>query len=42
MPDSGAEHLLISESQEWNGIVRELMDRKADLAVAPMTINFAR
>ena len=30
------------ESQEWNGIVRELMDRKADLAVAPMTINFAR
>ena len=30
------------ESQEWNGIVRELMDRKAALAVAPMTINFAR
>ena len=28
--------------QEWNGIVRELLDRKADIAVAPMTINFAR
>ena len=30
------------ETKEWNGIVRELMDRKADIAVAPMTINFAR
>lgn len=26
----------------WNGMVRELVDKKADLAVAPMTINFAR
>ena len=30
------------ETKEWNGIVRELIDRKADIAVAPMTINFAR
>ena len=28
--------------KEWNGIVRELIDRKADIAVASMTINFAR
>ncbi|GBP90061.1 Glutamate receptor ionotropic, kainate 2 [Eumeta japonica] len=27
---------------EWNGIVRELLDGKADLAVASMTINYAR
>ncbi|GLV33798.1 uncharacterized protein CBL_11315 [Carabus blaptoides fortunei] len=26
----------------WNGIVRELMEKKADLAVASMTINYAR
>ncbi|XP_049883577.1 glutamate receptor ionotropic, kainate 2 [Pectinophora gossypiella] len=26
----------------WNGIVRELVDRKADIAVASMTINYAR
>ncbi|XP_036334925.1 glutamate receptor ionotropic, kainate 2-like isoform X1 [Rhagoletis pomonella] len=26
----------------WNGIVRELMERRADLAVASMTINYAR
>ena len=30
------------QTKEWNGIVRELIDRKADIAVAPMTINFAR
>ncbi|XP_041988806.1 glutamate receptor ionotropic, kainate 2-like isoform X2 [Aricia agestis] len=30
------------DSGEWNGIVRELMDRKADIAVASMTINYAR
>ena len=30
------------QTEEWNGIVRELIDRKADIAVAPMTINFAR
>ncbi|CAO1328702.1 unnamed protein product [Diamesa hyperborea] len=31
-----------TETKEWNGIVRELMDNKADLAVASMTINYAR
>ncbi|XP_039304951.1 glutamate receptor ionotropic, kainate 2 isoform X4 [Solenopsis invicta] len=30
------------ETKEWNGIVRELMDKRADLAVASMTINYAR
>ncbi|XP_059470903.1 glutamate receptor ionotropic, kainate 2-like isoform X1 [Neocloeon triangulifer] len=30
------------ESGEWNGIVRQLMDKKADLAVGSMTINYAR
>ncbi|KAK7867305.1 hypothetical protein R5R35_002127 [Gryllus longicercus] len=29
-------------TKEWNGIVRELMDKRADLAVASMTINYAR
>ena len=28
--------------KEWNGIVRELIERKADIAVGSMTINFAR
>ncbi|KAL1436209.1 hypothetical protein MTO96_010946 [Rhipicephalus appendiculatus] len=27
---------------EWNGMVREIIDKNADLAVAPMTINYAR
>ncbi|XP_062609796.1 glutamate receptor ionotropic, kainate 2-like isoform X2 [Saccostrea cucullata] len=27
---------------EWNGIVRELIDRKADLAVAALTISYLR
>nr|XP_053636465.1 glutamate receptor ionotropic, kainate 2-like isoform X4 [Cherax quadricarinatus] len=27
---------------EWNGIVRELQDNKADLAIGSMTINYAR
>jgi len=27
---------------EWNGLVRELMERNADIAVGAMTINFAR
>ena len=31
-----------SETGEWNGIVRQLMDRRADIAVASMTINYAR
>ncbi|XP_050676373.1 glutamate receptor ionotropic, kainate 2 [Leptidea sinapis] len=30
------------ETGQWNGIVRELIDRKADIAVASMTINYAR
>ncbi|KAG5331039.1 GRIK1 protein, partial [Acromyrmex charruanus] len=30
------------ETKKWNGIVRELMDKRADLAVASMTINYAR
>lgn len=29
-------------SGEWNGMVREIIDKNADLAVAPMTINYAR
>ncbi|XP_018321002.1 glutamate receptor ionotropic, kainate 2-like isoform X6 [Agrilus planipennis] len=30
------------ETGEWNGIVRQLMEKKADLAVGSMTINYAR
>ncbi|XP_048260762.1 glutamate receptor ionotropic, kainate 2-like isoform X5 [Bombus affinis] len=30
------------ETGEWNGIVRQLIDKKADLAVGSMTINYAR
>ncbi|XP_017493316.1 PREDICTED: glutamate receptor ionotropic, kainate 2 isoform X1 [Rhagoletis zephyria] len=30
------------DTNTWNGIVRELMERRADLAVASMTINYAR
>ncbi|XP_026824095.1 glutamate receptor ionotropic, kainate 2 isoform X3 [Ooceraea biroi] len=30
------------ETGEWNGMVRQLMDKKADLAVGSMTINYAR
>ncbi|XP_065161284.1 glutamate receptor ionotropic, kainate 2 isoform X2 [Atheta coriaria] len=30
------------ETKQWNGIVRELMEKRADLAVASMTINYAR
>ncbi|XP_037956642.1 glutamate receptor ionotropic, kainate 2 isoform X3 [Teleopsis dalmanni] len=30
------------ETNTWNGIVRELMESRADLAVASMTINYAR
>ncbi|XP_049948224.1 glutamate receptor ionotropic, kainate 2 [Schistocerca serialis cubense] len=30
------------DTREWNGIVRELMEKRADLAVASMTINYAR
>ncbi|XP_022689054.1 glutamate receptor ionotropic, kainate 2-like [Varroa jacobsoni] len=31
-----------TSTQEWNGMVREIIEKNADLAVAPMTINFAR
>lgn len=27
---------------QWNGLVKELMDGKADIAVGAMTINYAR
>ena len=30
------------DTGDWNGIVRQLLDRRADLAVASMTINHAR
>ncbi|CAH0547299.1 unnamed protein product [Brassicogethes aeneus] len=30
------------DTGDWNGIVRQLIDRKADLAVGSMTINYAR
>ena len=30
------------ETGQWNGIVRQLTDKRADLAVASMTINYAR
>ncbi|XP_030751505.1 glutamate receptor ionotropic, kainate 2 [Sitophilus oryzae] len=30
------------DTKQWNGIVRELIDKRADLAVASMTINYAR
>ncbi|KAJ8975643.1 hypothetical protein NQ317_003934 [Molorchus minor] len=30
------------KTKEWNGIVRQLMEKRADLAVASMTINYAR
>ncbi|CAH2100667.1 unnamed protein product [Euphydryas editha] len=30
------------ETGQWNGIVKELMERNADIAVASMTINYAR
>ncbi|CAH1170182.1 unnamed protein product [Phaedon cochleariae] len=30
------------ETGEWNGMVRQLMEKKADLAVGSMTINYAR
>ncbi|XP_061090964.1 glutamate receptor ionotropic, kainate 3 [Conger conger] len=30
------------EKGQWNGMVRELMEHKADLAVAPLTISYLR
>jgi len=34
--------ILDPDTGEWNGIVREIMDKKADLAVGSMTISYAR
>ncbi|KAK6187489.1 hypothetical protein SNE40_005502 [Patella caerulea] len=31
-----------AETGEWNGLVRQIIDRKADLAVAPLTISYVR
>ncbi|XP_076876223.1 glutamate receptor ionotropic, kainate 1 isoform X2 [Brachyhypopomus gauderio] len=31
-----------NDKGEWNGMVRELMDHSADLAVAPLTITYVR
>lgn len=41
VPDGkfGAEN---TTTNEWNGLVREIIDKNADLAVAAMTINYAR
>ncbi|RWS02104.1 glutamate receptor ionotropic: kainate 2-like protein, partial [Dinothrombium tinctorium] len=41
VPDGkfGAEN---TTTGEWNGLVREIIDKNADLAVASMTINYAR
>ena len=41
VPDNnyGAEDLT---TKQWNGLVRELMDGTADMAIGAMTINFAR
>ncbi|XP_023213434.1 glutamate receptor 2-like [Centruroides sculpturatus] len=30
------------ETKEWNGLVRQLMDKKIDLALAPLTISWKR
>ncbi|CAH1957059.1 unnamed protein product [Acanthoscelides obtectus] len=30
------------ETGEWNGMVKQLIEKKADLAVGSMTINYAR
>ncbi|XP_046652839.1 glutamate receptor ionotropic, kainate 2-like isoform X3 [Daphnia pulicaria] len=30
------------ETGEWNGVVRQILEKKADLAVGSMTINYAR
>merc|ERR550532_2591120 len=32
----------INQDKEWNGMVRQLIDKKADLAVASLTINYVR
>ncbi|CAL1283893.1 unnamed protein product [Larinioides sclopetarius] len=41
VPDNkfGAEN---TTSGEWSGLVKEIIEKNADLAVAPMTINYAR
>ncbi|UYV80327.1 GRIK1, partial [Cordylochernes scorpioides] len=41
VPDNkfGAEN---TTTGEWNGLVKEIIEKNADLAVAPMTINYVR
>uniref|UniRef100_A0A3P8X1P5 Glutamate receptor n=1 Tax=Cynoglossus semilaevis TaxID=244447 RepID=A0A3P8X1P5_CYNSE len=40
--EDGKYGTLDDSSGQWNGMVRELIDHKADLAVAPLTITYAR
>ena len=41
VPDSN--YGILNESTgQWNGLVRELMDGTADMAIGAMTINYAR
>ncbi|KAG7508257.1 glutamate receptor ionotropic, kainate 2 isoform X1 [Solea senegalensis] len=40
--EDGKYGMLDESTGQWNGMVRELMDHKADLAVAPLTITYAR
>ncbi|XP_063880682.1 glutamate receptor ionotropic, kainate 2-like isoform X2 [Scylla paramamosain] len=42
MSGGGVYGMIDTETGEWNGLVRELKDKKADLAVGSMTINYAR
>ncbi|XP_013416771.1 glutamate receptor ionotropic, kainate 2 isoform X2 [Lingula anatina] len=40
--DDGNYGAPVGPNGEWNGMVRELIDMKADLTVAPMTITYVR
>uniref|UniRef100_A0AAR2LFJ8 Glutamate receptor n=1 Tax=Pygocentrus nattereri TaxID=42514 RepID=A0AAR2LFJ8_PYGNA len=40
--EDGKYGALEESTGQWNGMVRELMDHKADLAVAPLTITYVR
>ncbi|XP_071955218.1 glutamate receptor ionotropic, kainate 2-like [Antedon mediterranea] len=40
--EDGNYGILDPKTGKWNGMVGELIDKKADLAVAPLTINLAR
>lgn len=35
-------HGVMNEKKEWNGMIRELIDREADLAVGDLTITYER